>query len=468
MKLPDWEEAFNNSDLGDRRRIRRAIKMSNQIDSKCDIKGVSALLSGHAELKSVSRLMKAPGVTPESLTGGFMDINCKRISCSHVLLVEDTSELNFAWRKKQLKGLGPTCNGTDQGFFIHPARIVEPVMNEVQGIAALSVITREYGQKTTEGEKHKTKEIEEKESYRWIDVPRKGIERLPEEIIKTIVADREADIYDLFLSRQKGELGENCELLIRSAHNRKLSGTDGYLLDEIESWNICGSHIVKIDGNGKRKGREAKCLIRFGEITIAVPSSQRKRKGKEPISGVFVVDVREENNDNPEESLRWKLLTTWPVHTIEDAIEKVEWYRSRWLIEELFRILKSGYRVESVRFDDGKAIINWCALRLLMAVKLLYIRTHRDDENSDSAKGVFSEIELKVLEACELKLLSPNSTIRRPEKYSMAWASLLVAIMGGYQALPSAKPFGQTTLWRGLIRLEGAVIGYQAASEKSG
>jgi len=100
--------------------------------------------------------------------------------------------------------------------------------------------------------------------------------------------------------------------------------------------------------------------------------------------------------------------------------------------------------------------------------QLLYIRTHRDDEKTDSAKGVFSEIELEVLEACETKLISDKSTIRRPEKYSIAWASLLVTIMGGYQALPSAKPFGQTTLWRGLIRLEGAVMGYQVASERSG
>lgn len=468
MGLPSWEEAFENSDLGDKRRVRRAIKVANQIDSKCEIKGVSALLNGHGELKSVSRLMKAPEVTPESLTGGFMDINCKRITSSHVLLVEDTSEINFAWRNKSIKGLGPTCNGVAQGFFIHPVIIVEPTQDEVLGIAALSVLTREYGQNTTEGEKHKNKDIAEKESYRWIDVPRQGMERLPEGIKKTIVADREADIYDLFLSRQKGELGKDCELLIRSAHNRKLSDGDGYLHDIIESWDIQDTHVVKIDGNGKRKKREAVCSIRFGEVVIAIPKTQRNRKGKEPIEGIFVIDIREDNCEDTEEPIHWKLLTTWPVHTVKEAIEKIEWYRSRWVIEELFRILKSGYKVESVRFDDGKAIINWCAFRLLMAVKMLYIRTHREDENPGSAKEIFTDIELKVLEACESRLISSKSTIRRPEKYSTAWASLLVAIMGGYQALPSAKPFGQTTLWRGLVSLEGAVIGYLAATERSG
>lgn len=465
MKLPSWEEAFKNSNLGDKRRNSRAIKIANQIDSKCEKKGASAALKGHGELKAVSRLLNSPKVTPKSLVDGFMKINCERISDSHVLLVEDTSELNFAWRKKKIKGLGPTGNGEDQGFFIHPAIIVEPNRNQVQGIAALSVITRQYGQKTTEGDKYKSKDITEKESYRWIDVPRQGIERLPAGIKKTIVADREADIYDLFLMQQIGELGANCELLIRASRNRKIAGGEGYLYDEIDSWDIRGTHLVNIDGNGKRKKREALCSIRFGEITMEVPKTQRNKKGKESISNIFVVDIREDINNNQDEALHWRLLTTWPVNTLAEAIEKIEWYRSRWLIEELFRILKSGYLVESVRFDEGNALINWCALRLLMAVKLMYIRTHRDDEQPESAKAVFSDIELKVLEACEPQLISVKSTIYRPEKYTTAWASLLVAIMGGYQALPSAKPFGQTTLWRGLVCLEGAVIGYLAATQ---
>jgi hypothetical protein len=468
MVLPSWEESFENCDLGDKRRTKRVIKIANQIDSKCDKKGASAVLNGHGELKAASRLLNSSKVTPGKLTEGFMKVNCERISESHVLLVEDTSELNFAWRKKMIAGLGPTCHEEDQGFFIHPAIVVEASRKELLGIAGLSIVTRQHGQKTTEGEKHKDKDITEKESYRWIDVPRRGMERLSPEIKKTIVADREADIYDLFLSHHRGELGNNSELLIRASRNRKITGGKGYLYEEISSWDVHGTHDVTIDGNGKRKTRNAECEIRFGEVTIDIPKTQRYRKNKESVSGIFVIDICEKNKSESEERLHWRLLTTWPVHTVEEAIEKVEWYRSRWLIEELFRVLKSGYHVESVRFDDGAALINWCALRLLMAVKLMYIRTHRNDEEPDSARNVFSEIELKVLDVCEPLFISGKSTIHRPEKFSTAWASLLIAIMGGYQALPSAKPFGQTTLWRGLVYLEGAVLGYLAATRRSG
>ncbi|MCP4131129.1 MAG: transposase, partial [bacterium] len=98
--------------------------------------------------------------------------------------------------------------------------------------------------------------------------------------------------------------------------------------------------------------------------------------------------------------------------SLSSALEKVRWYSCRWYIEELFRILKSGYKAEKVQFDSGHALMNWCALRLIMAVRLLHLLTQRDVEIPDSA-----------------------------------------------------LPPGQECLWRGLDSLESAVIGFQAALE---
>ena len=155
MILPTWEEAFKNSHFGDKRRVDRAIKIAHQIDSKYDKHGASSLLTGHSELKAVSRLLNSSGTTPESFTEEFMNVNSSRISASHILLVEDTSELNFAWRKKQIEGLGPTGNGADQGFFIHPGILVDPENKTLVGIAALDIIVRSYGQKKTAREQVK-------------------------------------------------------------------------------------------------------------------------------------------------------------------------------------------------------------------------------------------------------------------------------------------------------------------------
>ena len=51
----------------------------------------------------------------------------------------------------------------------------------------------------------------------------------------------------------------------------------------------------------------------------------------------------------------WKLITHIPVKTLKDVIEKLEWYALRWKIEIIFKILKSGCKVDEskLRTADG-------------------------------------------------------------------------------------------------------------------
>ena len=47
-----------------------------------------------------------------------------------------------------------------------------------------------------------------------------------------------------------------------------------------------------------------------------------------------------------EEPLEWILATSVPTTTLEQAWERVEWYRHRWLVEDYHYCLKSGCRIE--------------------------------------------------------------------------------------------------------------------------
>jgi hypothetical protein len=464
MIQEDWQhKAFIFLDLGDRRRNKRAIKMAQKIEHKSETRGASSILGSAAEVKAASRLMNCPDITPKSFAEGFIQAACEEITGEHVLVIQDTTELNFAWRKKEIPGLGPVGNGIDQGFFLHPGILVDPERDRVLGLASAEFYTREYGETTTANGAHKNRPYEEKESYRWLQTPLGISKKIPEAVRMTVVADREADIYNLFLSHQKGELGDNCELLIRAAHNRKIDDGKGYLFDDIAGWHVRGNHRIVVPRKKGEPEREAELAVRFGSITMEVPKTQRHIDGREQVMGLQVVDVHEVGTPEGKTPVHWTLITTWLVDTIESALEKVEWYRYRWYIEELFRILKSGYQVESVRFESGHALMNWCAFRLMMAIRVLCMLTCRGDEQPDGACGVFTDVELEVLRACESELIPKKSTIHRPAQYTMAWATLLIAIFGGYKVTPSAKPFGQQTLWRGLARLEGAVVGYCAA-----
>jgi hypothetical protein len=48
---------------------------------------------------------------------------------------------------------------------------------------------------------------------------------------------------------------------------------------------------------------------------------------------VWVIRVWEEQAPEGEEPLEWVLLTSVPTTTLEQAWERVDWYRHRWLVE---------------------------------------------------------------------------------------------------------------------------------------
>jgi transcription initiation factor TFIID subunit TAF12 len=54
--------------------------------------------------------------------------------------------------------------------------------------------------------------------------------------------------------------------------------------------------------------------------------------------------------------LLWRLLTTLPVETAEDARQIIRLYRLRWRIEEVFRVLKrNGLALEETQVESARA-----------------------------------------------------------------------------------------------------------------
>ena len=142
-KLPSWEEIFSNTDFGDIRRNSRAIHLANTIDNKFS-GSASSTLHDRASLKAASRFLKVDTVTPENLTESFIKANFNNLNCKHVLIVQDTTELNFSWRKTKINGLGPVTRDGNQGFFLHPGIIVNPDNESVLSLASVNMWSREY------------------------------------------------------------------------------------------------------------------------------------------------------------------------------------------------------------------------------------------------------------------------------------------------------------------------------------
>ncbi len=91
---------------------------------------------------------------------------------------------------------------------------------------------------------------------------------------------------------------------------------------------------------GPRRRKERKGLeVRTARVDLAPPD--RKPRGTPPLS-MMAVHVTEP--DPPADPLDWMLLTT--EGDVTAALDTVSFYERRWLIEEYFKALKVGTRIE--------------------------------------------------------------------------------------------------------------------------
>ena len=71
-----------------------------------------------------------------------------------------------------------------------------------------------------------------------------------------------------------------------------------------------------------------------------------QRLGKLQPVDLFAIEAKEVGAPNASTALQWRLLTSLPVESFAQAVEKLEWYAKRWGIEVFHRTLKSGCKIE--------------------------------------------------------------------------------------------------------------------------
>jgi len=76
---------------------------------------------------------------------------------------------------------------------------------------------------------------------------------------------------------------------------------------------------------------------------------------------------------NLDENLDWKLLTTLPVNTTEEAQKILYYYHLRWLIERFHYTLKSGCQVEKLQLEEEERLFNALALYNVVATDILLL-----------------------------------------------------------------------------------------------
>lgn len=80
-----------------------------------------------------------------------------------------------------------------------------------------------------------------------------------------------------------------------------------------------------------------------------------------------VVEVREIDPPDGEMPVVWRLVTTEPVDTEEQVAAVVDSYRQRWLIEEFFKVVKTGCRFQRLQLESLRALLIELAIETAVA-----------------------------------------------------------------------------------------------------
>lgn len=427
---------------------------------------ISDLCDGRAAQVGASRFFRNPNVKPDKIIAAAAVQTAEAAAGRHVLLIQDTSEINFEAKSARKRHLGQVGNGTDVGLFVHPALAVDAKDGSVLGLASATIWRRQK----LKAKDYQSQPIESKESYRWIEAPDAGLQALAAAETVTVVSDREADVYEVLarvpdLTPAPGKPAVH--VLIRCNHDRALAQKDaGCLRAHIASWPEAGRITFDLTARPGRPARAVTLAVRFGTVTLRQPKTGADKRDPAQIT-INVVEVNEiDPPPGTKEPVLWRLYTTHPIHSLDDAIAVVELYRLRWIIEQTFRVLKSkGIDIENSLLAEGEALENVAAMGLLAAVKVMQCVQARGEAGVHlPARRVFTPIEITVMQALLPKFEGKTQKQKNPHPpESLAWSVWIVARLGGWTGYATARPPGPITMHHGLQRLDAIVQGFVLA-----
>jgi hypothetical protein len=336
---------------------------------------------------------------------------------------------------------------------MHPLLVIEAGGERCLGLAWAKLWVRRGKVKTA----RRQRPMAQKESQRWQEGIAAAERVLPAAELVTVVSDREADIYQSWARSRPA----NLHLLVRAAQNRSVVGGHS-LFAACDRLAVAFGYELEVPRQPGRPARRARMEVRFGKVELLRPRWQRRSpglRGATPDSVVVhVVDVREcgaRARTGPP-PLHWRLLTTHAVETPQDALQIVQWYRQRWNIEQLFWTLKrQGLDIEASQIESAQALIKLAFLATLAATRIMQLVRARDSTKPTPAEEVFSAAEIQALTLRQPSLEGRTAKQKNPHPAGcLAWASWIIARLGGWKGYASESPPGPITMRHGLARLE--------------
>jgi hypothetical protein len=470
MLAPWADEEMRTANLNDKRLNKRLKLILSQLSAH-PTASIPAACGGYAEMAAAYRFFDNDKVYFDKVLQPH--IECTRLRIVEqpvVLVIPDTTEIDLTRPQQQVRGTGPLDGNSRRGAFLHLTEAFTPDGTPLGAVHAL-LWTRDDDKPAlssqTRGERAATP-IEEKESLRWLLSMRQAraeAVRCPTTQI-VYVADSEADIYEVLA--EGAEEPRSADWIIRSCQERALVDDDeeravsDYLRDELLAAPVLYEHDITVRGReakvacedrGRRQprqSREAVVEVRATRVTLRAP---QKTAGQLADLTVNVVLVSEKSPPEGDIAVEWLLVTSLPIETAEQVRLVISYYCTRWMIEILFRTLKSGCRAEKRQFETLERQLPCLAVYLIVAWRTLLVCRLGRSCPEISCEAIFTPGEWRSVYEVVKRQPAPKEPPKLQEMVR------LVAQLGGYVNKKDREDEpGPQTVWLGMQRLHDIAL----------
>jgi Transposase DNA-binding/Transposase Tn5 dimerisation domain len=454
--------SFGQTQLRDKRRTRRLVKLAAAMAND-PAASIPKQTETWADAKAAYGLFDQDAVTFEAVSEQHWKL---RHQCGPgtFLVVSDTTELDFG-KNSQAEGLGPTGNGSGRGLLLHSGLLIDAKDGHLLSIAGAMLLCRKpKRKKETSTQRLKRK----RESERWGDLIDQ-IGPAPENARWIHVMDRESDNFEVFCHCQ--DQGVAWVTRARTMTRRILlepGGESKPLQDFVKDLPVLSRLSLEVPAKAKtrrepaRAARLATLEVGFGTLWLPVPrqkSTYLKQRKNEPIR-MQVVFAREINVPPGVEPIEWVLYTSLTVGTLEDVLEVLRIYKTRWTIEEWHKAIKTGTRVTERQLEKKERLAPLIALLSIEAVRLVQLKTVARVDPERLAEEIVPPAYLVTLKRARRLPTTAPLTVRTFFR--------AVAGLGGFLGRKGDGEPGWQTTWRGWEKLVLMVRGYELAKPPSG
>ncbi len=442
---------FPHLDFGDIRRDERFVSIINNISTQPG-SSIPKQNKSWYDTKATYEFFKNEDVSIEALKKTMMLYGAKQVSDKmQLLLLHDIS--NISYNDLQAEGLGYLDNKEGRGILCYSSMAAT-----TEGLP-LSLLYQHTWTRPLEelgkSSKRKQTHFEDKESYRWYEGMQEVNTLLGKAIHKIHIADREADIYELFFHAFES----NTDLLIRARHNRQLCN-GSQLWDNIAAQSVAATVGLDIPDKTGKKRLQVEAEVRYHQVEILRPANNKHSYESVTLTAIEIKEI-DSSNKNKEDCIHWKLLTTLEVNSVTDALQCVKWYTYRWLIERFHYVLKSGTKIEELQLKDAQGLqkaITVYSMAAFRVMQLVYESRHHPEVSCEAVLTKAQWITLYML------IHGNNEIPKQPP--SLQQAVMWIGRLGGHLGRKSDGPPGLKTVWLGYQQLCHAASVYELMTQK--